>query len=179
MFLKIASLASLALVAGCSMLNYGTVADLRQADPLSVHPADYALVLTLPEGLDIAPGSGRLLVAVSTDETTLQDEFVLARDVSGDSATLFVAKADHARVLAFQKQAKALKLEDPKNASGSLGFHLLPCLQGAGPADDATLSVAIRLGENSAPQPLLTGVPVQKYLKQIEKKAGHPIGPCG
>lgn len=153
--------AGLALSA-CSALVPSTAARLAALDPLTADPAGIGLIVVLPPGLSVTPGSATLeLQAVRGDEARKGTFRLADRELSGvegvpEGATtrgFAVAEADIPRMRALQAEIAEWKREGA--AKGSLGLGIGGCAVGPGPAPDAVGSVMIRLSEADPYLPLI------------------------
>jgi hypothetical protein len=154
--------ASLALSA-CSALVPSTAARLASLDPLTADPAGIGLIVILPPGLAVIPGSAKLeLQAARGDETRkgtfrLADRALPAAEGLAPGATargFTIAEADIPRMRALQAEIAEWKREGA--AKGSLGLGIGGCAVGGGPAPDAVGSVLIRLTDKDPYLPLIT-----------------------
>lgn len=153
--------AGLALSA-CSALVPSTAARLATLDPLTADPAGIGLVVVLPPGLAVTPGSATLeLQAVRGNEARkgtfrLTDRALPGMEglPKGDTARGFaIAEADIPRMRALQAEIAEWKREGA--AKGSLGLGIGGCAVGSGPAPDAVGSVLIRLSADDPYLPLI------------------------
>ena len=156
-----ALLASLALAA-CSAIVPSTAARLATLDPLTADPAAIELVVILPPGLAISPGTAELKLGASRGTEQMGESFHLKdRPVAsgidlpkGATARHFaLGGSDIARMRAMQAEIAAWKQEG--NAKGSLGLGIGGCAIGAGPAPDARGSVLIRMAKDAPFLPLI------------------------
>ena len=161
MRLPLACLVSLALAA-CSAIVPSTAARLAAFDPLTADPAAIELVVILPPGLAISPGTAELKLAASRGTEQLSESFSLQdRPVTtgidlpeGASARHFaLAEADIAKMRAVQAEIAGWKREG--NATGSFGLGVAGCSTGAGPAPDARGSVLMRVAKDAPFLPLI------------------------
>lgn len=152
---------SLALSA-CASIVPSTAARLAGFDPLTVDPAGIDLVVILPPGLSVSPGSARLELSAVRGRERREGSFQLADrpaaqgiDVPpGASARSFaIADADVPRMRALQADIAAWKREG--KAQGSLGVGVGGCTVGEGPAADARGSVLIRVAADGPFLPLI------------------------
>ncbi|MDX8352836.1 hypothetical protein [Cognatiyoonia sp. IB215182] len=148
----------LILLAGCTSIVPTTAMRLNNLSPTTADPADMAVALTLPEGIDVQPGSAMLTFAVirSDLDQTAKGTFRLVRE--GD--VYAIAPSDHATLRALQATAWQWEAENASATQGSLAITLAPCLRGAGPSDDARVNVAIRLAQDGAFLPLVRNAPL-------------------
>lgn len=153
--------AALALGA-CSAIVPSTAARLAALDPLVADPAGIGLVVVLPPGLAISPGSARLELQAARGTEALKGSFQLKdRALPGaeglpEGATargFAIAEADIPRMRALQAEIAEWKRAGA--AKGSLGIGIGGCAVGDGPAPDAVGSVLIRLSADSAYLPLI------------------------
>ncbi len=158
---SLALLASLAMAA-CSAIVPTTAARLATLDPLTADPAAIELVVILPPGLAISPGTAELKLGASRGAEQLGESFRLEdRPIAtgialpeGATARHFaLAEPDVARMRLVQAKIAAWKREG--DAKGSLGLGIGGCGIGAGPLPDARGSVLIRMAKDAPFLPLI------------------------
>jgi len=156
-----AIVASLAL-ASCSSIVPSTAARLAAFDPLTADPAALELVVILPPGLAVSPGSAKLDLSADRGAEHRSGSFRLADRAlpanldlpDGATARSFaIAGPDVERMRALQTEIAGWKREG--EAQGTLGLGLGGCAIGDGPAPDATGSVLIRVREDGPFLPLI------------------------
>jgi hypothetical protein len=149
-------------LAGCSSVLPQTAAQLAMVDPLTADPAAIELVVILPPGLAVTPGSARLEFGATRGDESLVGTFVLEdRPVTFDTPLpagsvargLALTAADAGKMRALQSEIAAWKRDGA--ARGSLGLGLGGCAIGDGPAPDAVGSVLIRLEASGPFLPLI------------------------
>jgi hypothetical protein len=154
-------LGSIALMA-CSSLVPSTAARLAALDPLTADPAAIELVVILPPGLAVSPGTAELTLSASRGAERLDERFHLTdRPVAsglslpeGATARHFaLAEADVTRMREMQAEIAAWK--QAGDAKGSLGLGIGGCGIGAGPSPDARGSVLIRVKKDAPFLPLI------------------------
>ncbi len=154
-------LASLALAA-CSAIVPSTAARLAAIDPLTADPAAIELVVILPPGLAISPGTAELRLGASRGKDQLAQSFRLEdRPVvpgidlpEGATARQFaLAEPEVAQMRALQARIGRWKQEG--KAQGTFGLGIGGCAIGAGPAPEARGSVLIRLAKDAPFLPLI------------------------
>ena len=150
------------LLAACASVVPGTAARLAAMDPLTADPAVIELVMILPDGLAVIPGSARLEFGAARGDEKRTGSFVLEdRPVAtpvtvppGATARGFaLTPADADRMRALQAEIAVWKREGP--AQGTLGIGLGGCGVDGGPAADAVGSVLIRLVDDGPFLPLI------------------------
>ncbi|MBV2358992.1 hypothetical protein KUH32_04325 [Thalassococcus sp. CAU 1522] len=161
---------------GCTAIDAVTAARLGTTDPLSADPAVYRVIAHLPEGLEIIPGSARLVLVATRDGQTAGGEFVLDRQTSGRQSAFSVADRDLPALRAAQAAARTWETEDPQGTSGSLSLSFGLCTVDGGPDMDVPVSAEIAI-DGGTPRPLLRPTPVRRYLAMM-RQAGRPVGPC-
>lgn len=146
------------VLAGCGSIVPTTAMRLNNLSPTTADPADVAVALTLPDGIDLQPGSAKLTFAVArTDlDQTAEGTFSLRRDAS----VYTIDPADYDALRDLQATARQWNAENATATKGALAIALAPCLRGAGPADDARVNVAIRLAQDGAFMPLVRNGPL-------------------
>jgi hypothetical protein len=145
-------------LAACSAAVPGTAARLAAMDPLTADPAAIELVVILPEGLAITPGSARLEFGAVRGTESRKGSFVLEdRPVTtgydGAARGFALTEADAERMRALQAEIGAWKREG--DAKGSLGVGIGGCAVGEGPAPDAVGTVLVRMTEDGPFLPLI------------------------
>jgi hypothetical protein len=147
---------ALVLLAGCASFIPATVARLAAMSPLEADPADIAVAVDLPEGLDLTADGVTLTFEATNDATGESFREELPLEQRGDVTTVVsVPAADQPRLRAFQ--ARARDWENTVGASGSISVVILPCLAGDGPAADATVDISVRLAADGPFLPLVRG----------------------
>jgi hypothetical protein len=146
------------VLSACAAIVPSTAARLATMDPLTADPAAIELVVTLPPGLAVTPGSARLEFGAERGGESRKGSFILEeREVAltdGTTARGFaLTEADAAKMRLLQTEIAAWKREGP--AKGSLGLGLGGCAVGSGPAPDAVGSVLIRMAEGGPFLPLI------------------------
>lgn len=150
------------LLSACGAVVPSTAARLAALDPLRADPGAIELVVILPQGLAITPGSAVLEFGAVRGSESRSGRYVLA-DVAapndivvpqGAAARGFaLTEADADRMRALQAEIAVWKREGA--AKGSLSLGIGGCAVGAGPATDAVGSVLIRTTEDGPFLPLI------------------------
>ena len=164
------------ILTACSNVVPSTVMQLDALSPIEADPADVVVAINLPEGLEIAPNSARLMLAIQRSDSGEAKEgiFVLER-VPAQQAVLRIAPEDRDSLRDLQTTARQWKLENDEASNGSLSVTLSPCRVGNGPAADARASLAIRLTEDGPFLPLIRNGPVSAVVKPEQLR---DMGPC-
>jgi hypothetical protein len=158
---RIGVLGLLALSA-CSALVPSTTARLSALDPLTADPAALELVVILPPGLAVSPGTAKLELSAVRGAEHKSGSFTLADRPAapgidlpqGATARGFtIADKDIDRMRALQAEIAGWKREGA--AKGSLELGIGGCAVGDGPAPDATGSVLIKFREDGPYLPLI------------------------
>ena len=154
---------ALALLAtACSAVVPSTAARLATMDPLTADPAALELVILLPPGLAVVPGSARLAFGATRGAETRSGSFALedrplpagiTPPTGATPLALALTAADADRMRALQADIAEWKREG--GAKGSLGLGLGGCAIGVGPAHDAVGTVLIRLVDGGPFLPLI------------------------
>jgi hypothetical protein len=165
------SLLAWLILTACTSIMPETAARLATMDPLTADPAGLELVVILPEGLAVTPGSAKLdFGAVRGSESrkgtfALEDRPLIAGIAVPEGATarrFGLGVADAAKMRALQAEIAGWKRDG--TAKGSLGLGLGGCAMGDGPAEDATGSVLIRLQANGPFLPLVADTALSDLL---------------
>lgn len=145
--MKPVALALFLCLCACSSVSLSGLARLYALSPMETDPSDIAVALTLPEGLALRPGTAVFGIRSGTKDGTKSsnESYILAPSPGPDGSTVYqIAERDWNKVRAQQKLVADWEAEDPRGHSGSISVSLEGCTVGDGPADDATLSIAMR-----------------------------------
>ena len=179
---SIPPVAACLLLAACSAVVPATVARLASLDPLTADPAGIELVVILPPGLSIKPGTAKLELTATRGAETRSGSFALADRPVADGFDLpqgalarhyALTPEDAAKMRGLQ--AEIATWEQQGKARGSLGLGVDGCALGDGPAADATGSVLIRLGPDTSFLPLVADT---RLVDLLGPKAFAAIQPC-
>ena len=182
MFRSPMALAAGLVVAACAAIVPSTAARLASFDPLTADPAAIELVVVLPPGLAVSPGSARLELSAVRGSEHRNGSFQLAdRAVApGIEAPagaiprgFAIAEADIARMRALQAEIAGWKATGA--AKGALGLGIGGCAIGDGPAPDAVGSVLIRVRKDGPYLPLIES---GKLADLLGAKVLAAIKPC-
>ena len=150
------------VLAACTSIVPSTAARLAAMDPLTADPAALELVVVLPPGLAVTPGSAKLELSADRGAEHKSGSFRLTERPAaagvvvpegGSARGYAIAEADVPRMRALQAEIAAWKREGA--AKGSLGMGLGGCAVDGGPAADARGSVLIRVQEGGPFLPLI------------------------
>jgi hypothetical protein len=156
------ALAALLALSACAAVVPSTAARLAAFDPLTADPAEIELILVLPAGLAVSPGSARLELRAERGKEQRDGSFRLAdRPMDqgfplpeGASARRFaIAEADIPRMRALQAEIAGWKATG--DARGAFGLGIGGCAVGAGPAAEARGSALIRVAADGPFLPLI------------------------
>jgi len=179
--LPLALAVSLALTA-CSAIVPSTAARLASFDPLTADPAAIELVVLLPPGLAVSPGSARLELSAVRGSEHRNGSFQLAdravapglnAPTGATTRGFAIAKEDIPRMRALQAEIAGWKATGA--AKGALGLGIGGCAIGDGPAPDAVGSVLIRVRKDGPYLPLIAS---GKLSDLLGAKVLAAIQPC-
>ncbi|MEL7180264.1 MAG: hypothetical protein AAFN63_10565 [Pseudomonadota bacterium] len=155
--MRLALLSALALTA-CTSIVPVTAMRLSGLSPTTADPADLAIDLKLPAGIDVSPGGAKMIFTVSRVDLgdTRNGQFALQRNGS----VFMVNPADYAALRGLQAQARTWQAENDDATKGSLSINVSPCRIGDGPTNDARVDVAIRMQQDGAFLPLVQAGPL-------------------
>lgn len=169
-------------LSACTALVPSTAARLSALDPLTADPAALELVVILPAGLAVTPGSAKLELSADRGAEHKAGGFILADkpaapdlDLPPDATVrgFSIADQDIDRMRALQAEIAGWKRQGA--AKGSLGLGIGGCAIGGGPAPDATGSVLIKL---RADGPFLPLIADGKLSDLLGAKVMAAIKPC-
>lgn len=179
---KFRTLAACLALSSCSAIVPSTAARLGSLDPLTADPAAMEMVVLLPAGLAVIPGSAKLELSAERGSDHLAGSFQLTDQPvtsgfdlpPGVTARRFsLAEPDVGRMRELQDQIATWKGQG--NAKGSLGLGVGACVIGQGPRADARGSVLIRVKEDGPLLPLIADASLADLLGPEVFKA---IKPC-
>ena len=162
-------------LSACSSVVMTTAAVLGMENPLAADPADYAVSITIPEGVDVKENGARLILRnVNTlHDVKKEDTYILERNDVEDARTIFrIDPADYATLRAYQTRITAWEKEDSSANSGSLSIFVEFCLRGDGPADDDIFNVGIRTKPDGRFMPLIHNAKVKDAIEKLEVNGG-------
>lgn len=174
-------LACLAL-SSCASVVPLTAARLAATDPLTADPGAIELLVILPAGLSVTPGSAVLEFGATRGQESRSGRYRL-RDVAvppdvavpadGSARVYALTDKDAESMRALQAEIAAWKREGA--ATGSLSLGIGGCAVGDGPAPDAVGSALIRMEEGG---PLLPLIREGRLADLLGPEALAAIQPC-
>ncbi|WP_341368236.1 hypothetical protein [Yoonia sp. BS5-3] len=154
------------VLSACSSLVPATVMKLGGLSPLTADPADFAVNLSLPNGVDLRPNTARLVFSVTRSDTQHTEEGIFTLQRAGSVFTIH--QSDHDDLRALQSVAKEWNAENPDTTQGALSVSLSPCRIGTGPEPDATVSVAVQVEQGGPFLPLVKGGPLSVVTSEAQ-----------
>lgn len=182
MFPALRACLGLLVLSACASVVPSTAARLATLDPLTADPAALELVVILPPGLAVSPGSARLDLSASRGKEYRSGSFRLADSPVPPGIPLpkdatargfAIAEADVARMRALQAEIAGWKRNGA--AKGQLGLGIDGCAIGAGPGPEARGSVLIRV---AADDPFLPLVADGRLSDLLGPEVLRAIKPC-
>lgn len=157
---RIASFLIALSLSSCTAFVPNTLLQAQRLSPLTADPAAVALRLELPDGLGVTPDSARIILALTDQGVTRQEEFIL-----NERAGVFsVAADDIAPMRQFQQDSLAAKETRPDDVKGSLSLTLGPCRIGNGPTPNAPVSAGLRMEPDGDFLPLINNGPISAVV---------------
>lgn len=139
---------SLIFLSACSSVVPSAVARLYQLTPLEADPADLAVALELPDGVQVRPGTAKIIFdARRTDigETSKETyDLRTQTDLTSGLTVLAVDPDDYDALRAQQGLISDWEAANDEATEGSISVGFEGCKTGPGPAEDAMVSVLIR-----------------------------------
>lgn len=161
-------LASMAGLAGCNILDSGTLAQIDVGGgPLNADPSKIEVLVDLPPGLGIPEGAAVMNVSADRRDIGARSagSYVLQQGATENGALRFrVAPEDVSRLQGQQALLREWETEAPDDTEGSLTVDVTGCAIGAGPSPTAAVSIFVVVLPNPKPRPLARGVPVSQIL---------------
>jgi len=153
----------------CGSVVPTTALQLANLSPLTADPADFAVKITVPEGLDVTPNTAALYF---TGQETPSSEPVTGTYILERQDDVFrIAPSDLAQMRAQQTQFNAWETADSNAASGSLSVGIEACGDPSALTLDSRVSVAIQITKNGAFLPLIRNAPLSSVVAQEELDA--------
>ncbi|WP_298360822.1 hypothetical protein [uncultured Litoreibacter sp.] len=171
-------LIALLLVAGCSNIVPSAIARLYSVSPMEADPSDIAVALDLPDGIGVRQGTAKLLLTATRSDTneTSAATYILAASPGRDGSTVYaIADRDFGRLRAQQSLIRGWKDAAGDATNGSLSAGLEGCIIGAGPADDAAMSINMRTAKEDAFFPLIRRAPITDVMELADME---DLKPC-
>lgn len=165
-------------LAGCSSLVAAGMARLAGLSPLTSDPEGFVVAIDLPDGIAIPPGAARITFQAARSDTgqTSQGSYALQEGrTDAADVTYRIAPADLDRFRTQQALIAGWEDEDPDATTGSFSVRLTACATGAGPAPDATVSVAMKLAEDQPFFPVVRNAPLAEIA---DAAAQDQLTPC-
>ncbi len=159
------------LVAGCGFFDTDTIERLTNLSPLEDDPANYEVLVSLPEGLDIKRGGARFTLAAEHVETRARSQatYILARQEAQDGRILFrISEGDLNRLRGQQALIREWEEETNGRTQGQFGMDVDACQSGAGPDLSAPVTVSLISEPGAAPRRLVGPTPVGQMLTVVE-----------
>lgn len=157
------AVAASCLLAACTAIVPTTAARLAALDPLTADPEALALVVILPPGFAVSPGSATLDVGAARGKERLVGSFRLEDRPAPAGLALPEGATARGFALSAPDTARMRDLQDriagwerAGTAKGSFGIGLGGCAIGDGPAPEATGSVLIRVSKDGPFLPLIS-----------------------
>ncbi|MCB2134548.1 MAG: hypothetical protein KDE08_01180 [Rhodobacteraceae bacterium] len=178
-------------VTGCTAVTPSSLLRLKALSPLEADPAQIEVVLLLPEGLGIRPGSATLRLAATRRDTgaetgrnfTLSSRAADAHDFPADDVATAqhfgLAAGDVGDFRALQSEIAAWKAEAPDATEGTLAVALGGCTIGGGPSADAVASVYARTENGGAYFPIISNGPLARLLDPAQTGEMPPCPAAG
>lgn len=153
----------------CGSVVTTTALQLANLSPLTADPADFAVKITVPTGLDVAPNSATLLF---TGQETPDSEPVTGTYILERQGDVFrIAPSDLALMRAQQAQFNTWETADSDAASGSLSVGIQACGDPSALTLDSRVSVAIQITKGGVFLPLIRNAPLSSVVAQEELDA--------
>jgi len=170
----------------CAMVSPGASALFQGFDPRTADPAGYEVALHVPEGVRVTETVLSLSATRAVADDDITQAVVLVKSDApsgspdaplpgvGQSAVYFrVGAEDASRIQAMQAQIQAWEAADGVAPKGSLSVTTTACLDGKGPAQDATGSVFLRASTGMSFAPVIRNAALRDVFEAIA-----PLATC-
>ncbi len=168
----------LLLTSACTSLVPSTLLQLSKLSPVTSDPGGFAVLLALPEGLDILPDSAKILLTAERSDTgaasagtyTLQRLPLAGRPaglVAAEDAVLTSYRVNPADLDDFRAQQATIRAWEAENdaaTSGAFRVTLEGCRIGAGPEETDKGSVYLRIEPDGNFLPLVRNAAIRNLL---------------
>lgn len=137
--------------------------------PLRADPAGLLAAVDLPPGLVIAQDGARLAMEGTRTDTgdRVSEMFLMEPVLVADRTAYRVAEADLDRVRQLQAQLDAWETDAPDATEGSIRVSIAACRAGAGPSEDARVTVWLRTDADAPLAPVARNVSVSDGLEVL------------
>lgn len=171
---------SLSILAGtaCSYVNTSTLARLTTLSPLEADPADFTVFISLPNDINLVPGSAKLTLQADRADTgeAFAETYILDEKRSEVGDQIYrIAPEDIPDLRTNQALARAWEAEAPEATSGTLSFTLEACKTVDTPDLNGVIQVDLSIAEDGPRMPLISDLPLSLYETQAER---GKIRPC-
>jgi len=174
----------LLLVAACSTISIGAVAALRGVDPLTADPAQFQLVSSSPQTVQLDPAGQKLTLSATRGETgqRIEEQFILDRLAIGSSSlrgikpaegeNLYLyqmAQQDLDRYMRMQTELQSWKTGSVRDKNNlSLGVQASGCIVAGTSKEDRLATFWLSVDQGDSFMPLVKNVD----LVDIAREAG-------
>lgn len=156
---------TLSVLGGCTSLVPATMLQLMALSPLEADPADLAFRVSLPEGLQVIPGSaGVRFQAENSGQGWHLDHVYPIATTPGPTALMAIPQEHHDAVRETQALLRSWEFADGEGTSGSISVDLGFCRTAIAPQDDAVVTVDVQTQSEGAFLPLSRDAPLHDVM---------------
>lgn len=149
----------------CAGLNPVTLIELAALDPLTADPEDFAIMVSLPEGVRLDPTQAALMLEAEGPDGAVGGRFALEQR-EGEAWRIAPDALDPLRQT--QAEIATMKATFGDAARGSLSLFAAPCRTIEAPDMQSPLSAQIQIEEAGPFLPLLPPTPIEAYATAQE-----------
>lgn len=173
------------LLGGCVLIDAGTAYQLSKLDPLTANPEGFAIIVFVPEQIDIPAKDARLVFEWTNGDIHLGGPFEMAAQAAPTTGGIPVPEnmvayyydlppQAEAEIVQIQKQV-TLHRSLGEEGKGSLGISLSACQKNDDPAEALIVSVFLRIEPDADFLPIMR----EHNLENLLANSGHTkMGPC-
>lgn len=169
--MRVFPLVCLLICTACSYLNPATLARMAAMSPMTADPEGIEVVVSLPEGVEMADGAAFMHVRAERSDTgqVIEEHIDLERTLSGTNVIWRIKQKDLDRLRRAQKTVGAWESEVPDASSGSFSVGVRQCFSGRLPAPEEEFSIALRTEKDGPLRSLMTNVPFSRLYEEVGK----------
>lgn len=165
--MKYLSPMALSALGGCASFVPATMLQLMALSPLEADPADLAFRVSLPEGVQVIPGSaGVRFQAENSGQGWHLDHVYPIATTPGPTALMAIPPEHHDAVRETQALLRSWEFADGEGTSGSISVDLGFCQTDIALGGDAVVSVDVQTQSDGAFLPLMRDEPLHELVER-------------
>lgn len=172
--MRLSFLALLGL-AGCSYFDPASVAGFDDTSPLTLDPAGLSVAVTLPDGVQLAPGSVTMTLSAKSASGRSTEESVTLDQLSQGNRQRWRVPPD--RVDAWRAtQARILAWDAEDDIDGNFSLAVTPCFLGRAPEPNERFSTYLRSRADGPDQVMIRSAPFSLLYEALDETGTPELG---